>query len=151
MTTLLYQQRRLLSTEFTFKSGERYPHLSLSGAVSGPGSDLLESSFFLGSSCFIVRRVLASCAGPGGITPFIYLFQALNCVPCLYCRRLGGFLALVVRLRPAILRSSMVVWCLQHWWRFATWFGIGCVVGVPGVTFWWSIREEVVAMKESRK
>ena len=78
MTALLYQHRRLLSTEFSFKSGERYPYLSLSGAVSSPGSDVLESSSFLGSSRFYVRRVLASCAGPGGITPFIYLFQVLK-------------------------------------------------------------------------
>ena len=32
MTTLLYQHRRLLSTEFRFKSGERYP---LSAFVRG--------------------------------------------------------------------------------------------------------------------
>ena len=129
VTALLYQQRRLLSTEFTFKSGERYPHLSLCGAVSSPGSDVLESSSFLGSSFFYVRRVLASCAGPGGITPFIHLFQALNYLLCLFGRRLGGLLDLVVRLRSAILRSSMVVWRFQPWWRFATWVGAGCVVG----------------------
>ena len=151
MTTELYQHFRLVSTEFRFKSGERHPCLSLSGAVSGPDLDSLESSPFLGSSCFYVRRVLASCAGPGGITPFIYLFQALNYLLCLFCRRLGGFLALVVRLRPAILRSSMMVWCSQPWWRFATWVGTWLCGGAPGVTLSWWVCEEGVAMKKSRK
>ena len=151
MTNLLYQHRKLLSTEVSFKSGERYPHLSLCGAVSSPDLDSLESSPLSGSPFFVVRRVLASCAGPGGITPFIYLFQALDCLPCLLGRRLGGLLDLVVRLRPAILGSSMVVWCFQPWWRFATWVGAGCVVVPPGVTLSWWICEEGVAMKKSRK
>ena len=129
MTALLYQHRKLLSTEFRFKSGESFPCLSLSGAVSGLDLDSLESSPFSGSAFFDVRRDLASCAGPGGKTPFICLFQALNCVPCLFCRRLGGLLDLVVRLRPAILRSSMVVWRSQPRWRFATWPVAGCLVG----------------------
>ena len=152
MTNLLYQHRKLLSTEVSFKSGERYPHLSLCGAVSSPGSDVLESSSFLGSSFFYVRRVLASCAGPGGITPFIHLFQALNYLLCLLGRRLGGLLDLVVRLRSAILRSSMVVWCFQPWWRFATWVGVGCVVGSRlSPSGGRCDRQEGVAMKKSRK
>ena len=151
MTTELYQHFRLVSTEFRFKSGESFPCLSLSGAVSGPDLDSLDSSSFLGSSCFIVRRVLASCAGPGGITPFIHLFQALDWLPCLFCRRLGGLLDLVVRFWLAILRSSMMVWCSQPWWRFATWVGTWLCGGAPGVTLSWWICEEGVAMKKPRK
>ena len=128
MTCSSYHDTALASTEFSFNSGEIVPCLSVYGAVSTPDSDVLESSPFRGSPFFHVRLVLASCAGPGGVHLFIHLFQALKGVPCLYCRRLGVFLALVVRFWPAILRSSIVAWRLQRWWRFATGFVAGCVV-----------------------
>ena len=129
MTCSSYHDTALASTEFSFNSGEIVPCLSLSGAVSSPDSDVLKSSPFRGSPFFHVRLALASCAGPGGVLPFIHFFQALKGVPCLYCRRLGGFLELVVRVWPVILRSSIVAWRLHRWWPFATGFVTGCVVG----------------------
>ena len=129
MTCSSYHDTALASTEFSFNSGEIVPCLSVSGAVSTPDSDVLESSPFRGSPFFHVRRVLASSAGPGGKVPFIHFFQALKCGPCLFCRSLGGFLVLVVRLWPAILRPSPKVWRVPRWWRFAAWSGASCVVG----------------------
>ena len=107
MTVPSYHDTALASTEFSFKSGGIVPCLSLSGAVSSPGSGVLASSPLRGSPFLNDRRVLASSAGPGGKVPFIHFFQALKCGPCLFCRSLGGFLVLVVRLWPAILRPSI--------------------------------------------
>ena len=129
MTCSSYHDTALASTEFSFNSGEIVPCLSVYGAVSTPDSDVLESSPFRGSPFFHVRRVLASSAGPGGKVPFIHFFQALKGGPCLFCRSLGGFLALVVRFWPAIHRSFILVWRLQRWWLLATCFVAGCVVG----------------------
>ena len=129
MTVPSYHDTALASTEFSFKSGKIVPCLSLSGAVSSPGSGVLASSPLRGSPFLNDRRVLASSAGPSGKVPFIHFFQALKCGPCLFCRSLGGFLVLVVRLWPAILRPSPKVWRVPRWWRFATWSGASCVVG----------------------
>ena len=150
MTCSSYHNTALASTEFSFNAGEIVPCLSVSGAVSTPDSDVLESSPFRGSPFFHVRRVLASSAGPGGKVPFIHFFQALKGGPCLFCRSLGGFLVLVVRLWPAILRPSPKVWRVPRWWRFAAWSGASCVVGSRVSPSGALSVQEGVAMKKPR-
>ena len=129
VTALLYQHRRLLSTEFSFKSEERYPFLSSSVAVSGPDLDSLECSPLSGSAFFDVRRVLASCAGPSGYSPFGHSVCALTCEFLRHSCRWGRSQGFLARLWSAILPPAPCALSAPAWWRLAAWPLAGCLVG----------------------
>ena len=137
MTVSSYHERALASTDSRCETGGCSPFFLRPGLFQvltwTPWNPLLFLVLPVFTFAAFWHRVLA----PAVYSPFgLPLVQALTC-ECLAwhtCRLGAGSLDLVVRLRPAILRSSHGAPCLSPalvaFCHLA--FGAGCVVGCPG-------------------